>query len=136
LKKRLGRALTFHVCNHLVLQMSHLLTAVGVARNVRHDVHQGRKVCRFALPVPSGPNRTMWLNCSVWGDQQRQVVDAIVNGSNVSVAGTLSTAVYRDNKTNQDAVSHFVHVLHVSFLSGMGRSQDMVCPHMKPTDHT
>lgn len=107
--------------------MSHVGVWTGVVRGkVVHATVNNAPCWRFAMPI--GGDRagdTQWVNFTLWDERNRAVAEAIVAGSNLTVAGWAKPGVWKDAK-GEPQPALYVRCLSVTFLKGMGRPSDTV----------
>lgn len=57
-------------------------------------IQSGERVTNFSLAVSSGygdKQKTLWLDCSAWGDRFTKLAEFLPKGAHVHVAGELGT---------------------------------------------
>lgn len=74
----------------------------GITRDaVTRTTQQGDKVTGFSVAVSEGfgdNKRTLYFDCSLWGNRGEKICQYLTKGSRVAVSGDLSTRE-RDGKT-------------------------------------
>ena len=57
-------------------------------------IQSGERITNFSLAVSSGygdKQKTLWLDCSAWGERYGKLVEFLPKGAHVHVAGELGT---------------------------------------------
>lgn len=75
--------------------MKNITISGGIGKDaVTRATPAGDKVTGFSVAVSEGfgdKKRTLWFDCSMWGDRGEKIAQYLTKGSKVSVAGDLST---------------------------------------------
>ena len=75
--------------------MKNITISGGIGKDaVTRTTPAGHKVTGFSVAVSEGfgdKKRTLWFDCSIWGDRGEKIAQYLTKGSKVSVAGDLST---------------------------------------------
>ncbi|MGM0584237.1 MAG: single-stranded DNA-binding protein [Pseudomonadota bacterium] len=74
--------------------MKQITIAGNIGKDAQLREHNGNKVAGFPVAVDDGfgqNKRTIWFDCSLWGQRAEKLAGYLTKGSKVAVSGDLST---------------------------------------------
>jgi len=54
----------------------------------------GKEVTSFSVAVKDGPEKTLWVDCSIWGDRGLKLAPFLMKGGRVAVCGNATVRAY------------------------------------------
>ena len=103
--------------------MKNITIAGGITRDaVTRTTQQGDKVTGFSVAVSEGfgdSKRTLYFDCSLWGNRGEKLAGYLTKGSRVAVSGDLST------REHEGRTYLTVRASEVTLLGGGNRDDGM-----------
>ena len=98
---------------------------LGRDAEVRHTT-SGQSVTGFAIAVDEyagkGERRTLWVDCSMWGDRGEKLAQYLTKGASVSVSGQVGINTFDGRNGPQSKLT--LRVADVTLLGGKQDRQD------------
>lgn len=81
------------------------ITAHGnIGRDPEARYTDSSQVCNFSLAVRTGKDKTVWINCAVWGKRADVAMQYLRKGSAVTVAGRGKFRTYQKKDGSEGQV--------------------------------
>ena len=94
---------------------------IGRDAEVRHT-GGGKPVAGFSLAVDEyagqGEKKTLWIDCSLWGDRAEKLAQYLAKGTPVAVSGQVGIRVYESNGQTKSTLT-----LRVAELTLLGKPE-------------
>jgi single-strand DNA-binding protein len=88
----------------------------------------GDPVLRFSVATDRGwgdNKRTVWFNCSLWGERAEKLARYITKGTALLVTGEVDARAYLDRNTGEARASLDLRARTVRFLGGRGEGDSL-----------
>lgn len=87
----------------------------------------GDPVCSFSIACDSGfgdNKRTLWVDCSLWGERGKKLAEYLLKGNQIAVAGDLSVRAWKSDRDGEAHANLQLNVDKVTLLSNGKKASD------------